>query len=585
MRTATPTRSRRADISPLLPQVTRERNSLLSAFYTQLHRPAHQLDQEQLWAAFANLVSYPDVIPALPRSLRPTSERMVGSDGQVDDTRRPIQLSEAELRKCFTALAKARPCTRVGLSRLLVVVELIARRRETLPAPSTGDDYERADPTERKLEELRGGGLGLRDEDWENLILFATTSWRTPRKTHEVPSATALLSQWERTNLSSDLLPPKPSKEMYNILLTVAARSRAWDLVEDLEERMKRDGVKHDSATVGARLRRGFERGAHIQTLWSMFEEGVVGHVVDQASSRSEGSGIKKRAGGDTTPLWNSILSVLSSRGHVEDARRVYDAMREGAPIDVGSLRPEQEGLHSPRSSNFVLPPPPNASTYLSMIKTYSTIGDLRTSLKILQDMVAPSPTAPAITNPPSVAAFTAIFKGFAIHGEPTEGHRVSPFDSRSLSSRPARIGNKRAQVQGAAILAALQRSPSRPQPVEASTTWTLPTLEVLFKAFISLTAPPLSPSFPHGGYRSAPQPRQLYYLVMAFDRVSSGDYELVLEKWEEVERVFGGSDSGWRGWVDGGRVGRMIGEMRRAVEERRRAEEKWRREMGIVDS
>lgn len=71
-----------------------------------------------------------------------------------------------------------------------------------------------------------------------------------------------------------------------------------------------------------------------------------------------------------------------------------------------------------------------------------------------------------------------------------------------------------------------------------------------------------------------------MYWALLAFDKLSGGDSELVMEVWEMLVETFGARrESGrpgrevWRGWMMDGRVGRRVEAHRVRVEALRERE------------
>lgn len=246
----------RANISPFLPLVTRERNFLLANLRHALHsrktprtsrrgRRASSLyqgrtegawDPDRVWNALARVLRYPDNVPTLPHSQLPSSTRspavldsplpsaaadragfftsaahnadqVANEHAEYENQdyvgRNKIDLSLPELRRAFTIFASATPRTRNGLNRLLVVAELIAnhpthanRRRRLLgSSASLPGLYATAEDGAHHQQQLHGGGVGLREKDWAALVLFVGANLRTARPDPEIKSALALFSQ------------------------------------------------------------------------------------------------------------------------------------------------------------------------------------------------------------------------------------------------------------------------------------------------------------------------------------------------------------------------------------------------------
>lgn len=536
----------RSSISPHLPLVTRERNFLLSLLRTQLYSATH--DPDVLWEALVKVLQYPSVLPSLPPSHFPSSER-APTDG-AEDPRRPIQLSLFELRRAFTVLSRAKPRTRTGLSRLLVLVELLAMRslRHLPPAP-VAEGVER----DREVGELRGGGIGLRSKDWVALILVAAGSYRSPRPTPEIASATSLFSQWARKHTRGDVS-PQGTTEMYNSLLRLAVKARSWGLFEGVEDRMRREQVSGDVHTVGIHLLKDDERGAHVETIWAKFERGFVRLDEDPANDGTRWTG-----------LWNTMLWILAKRGSTEDAMRMYLAMRVGKQVDLRTLAPRSEAGPEPTTSYWTPPPSPDLATYTMLIQAFAHRGDLNKALRIMRDQFTKSPPYHH-AYPPTLHAFTCLFRGFATYGSPPPSLHSFAFDPRLLSGDRV-SSNAIARTES---FSAFRRLAEGSSDAPQENVWTLAALQSLYNAFRALS-PPLDPSLalPFAGKRSAPTSKQLFWLVLAFEKLSGWDSRLVLRVWEEVEETFEEMDGqgGWKGWRIDKRLASRIRGHREALE------------------
>lgn len=477
----------KAVVAQFLPQDTRERNFLLSILRHQLHtvQPSHP---EDLWDALVRIIQYPAIRPELPWSHFPSSTRVLPHEeeayGVDSDARLRIQLSRAELFRAFTILASARPRTRTALSRLLVVVELIAiQSGKELPAA----EQRPSGPRGLEVGSLRGGGMGLRERDLRALMLFAGLSYRRPRAEPDTSSAMSLFSQWARTAEDGGRKGPlRPSIATYNALLSVAVKSKSWGLVEGIEDRIAKEGVRGNLRTAGLRLKVEDVRGSHIATLWARFED--IFARLDPSAPVT-----------DQIIVWNTILWPLAYRGFLDEAKAMYLAMRTGTRVDLATLAPRTELSPDHSSSRGILvdPPPPDDATYLCLIQALSHHGDLRGALEVTQVMVSGGQPSNA-----STAAFTYLFRGFTLHGlSPTSS---SPYELDPFSlSGPRTPSNSPSSVHDNRLFTSLRPSSSIPPP--DPTQWSLPALHRLFKAFLALPAPPRSAQAPYGGLRSAP--------------------------------------------------------------------------------
>ncbi|GAA5887182.1 hypothetical protein JCM5296_004549 [Sporobolomyces johnsonii] len=620
-------RNDRAQISPFLPLVTRERNHLLSLFRQSLNshsssrkRPRlplaakHRWNPDATWIALARVLRYPEELPDLPRSHFPSSTRSPrvdvdgpsslptstgtfdpsfparssATDDPEDDPtgRRKIDLSLPELKRAFTIFSSSRPRTRTGLHRLLILAELLARR-------SRNPDAQMAPGLDAAGEgagtELRGGGIGLKDKDWTQLILFVGANMRTTRPDPDAKSALALFSQREeqvrqlgrRTRGSGEGQAGEggsgATTRLYNALLHVAGRARMWELFEQVLQRMEETGVEPDAATFVERMTKEVQRGAPVDAVWSVFAEGLA-----RMLARS-GSGAAR----DSEGLWAALLWVLAKKGRMDEAMRIYGAMRTGKEANLDDFRPAS-AAHSPSPFNLasspspapistnltVRLPPPDERTYSALIQSFSHRGDLRAALLILTDMLSPASRASPSTVVPQPQHFHHLFRAFVLHGEAPyrPKQRGLDLDYTVLSGARARAKTTKAREESA--LAALGMRPGK-EPASTSE-FTLSALSALFTSFLDLAPPPpaLIPTLPFYGARTAPSEKTLFFALKAFEKLTGGDSEVVVEVWERLASKFAQEGEGWTGWRPGNRVEKLVGGHRERVEERRRKRE-----------
>ncbi|GAA5960783.1 hypothetical protein JCM21900_006871 [Sporobolomyces salmonicolor] len=618
----------RTQISPFLPLVTRERNYLLSLFRQSLNshssssrkRPRlppsakHRWNPDSTWIALACILRYPEEVPDLPRSHFPSSTRSprVDSDdpsslppctGAFDPSfparpsaleepdgdpigRRKIDLSLPELKRAFTIFSSSRPRTRTGLHRLLILAELLARRSRNRDAQMTfGLDV----GGEGAGTELRGGGIGLKDKDWTQLILFVGANLRTTRPDPDAKSAVGLFSQREeqarklgrRTSGGTDGQPGDGQSEtttrLYNALLHVAGRARMWELFEQVLQRMEETGVESDAATFVERMTKDVERGAPVNAVWRVFEEGL------RSMLARGGNGAEREAEG----LWAALMWVLAKKGRMDEAMRIYDAMRSGKETNLEDLRPASVAhstspvdlAYSPSPAPIspdltVRLPPPDERIYSALVQSFSHRGDLRAALHILKDMLSPASRASPSTVVPQPQHFHHLFRAFVLYGEAPYRPKQHGLDLDYTVLSGARARAKTTKASERSALAVLGTRPGK-EPASASD-FTLSALSTLFTAFLDLSPPPpaLIPTLPFYGARTAPAPKTLFFALKAFEKLTGGDSEVVVEVWERLERKFELEEEGWTGWRPGRRVERLVAGHRERVEERRRKRE-----------
>ncbi|BGP16329.1 hypothetical protein JCM10213v2_004331 [Rhodosporidiobolus nylandii] len=593
--------SPRTQISPYLPLHTRERSFLLSGLRQALYSRSSSLagrggrrtaargraqawDPNQAWVALARVLKYPEEVPQLPYSFFPSSTRApempAGYDepdpsAEPDSTgRTPIPLSIPELQRAFTVFATARPRTRNSLNRLLVVAELLARKKgAALSSPL--DDDRGADGEEAAVQKLRGGGAGLGAKQWSQLMLFAGRGLRSTTQS-DVQGALGLFSQYLQQHESqqrrrgrrargrpdvlwAEAASNEKQRKLFNTLLHLARRARMWELFEQIRGRMRDTGIEPDAATRVEEMMKEEASGASVETLWRVFQEGL-------EEERSE-DGRPARA------MWSAFVWVLGKRGLLEDAMRVYQAMRAGKEVPLASLQPAMDdALSSSTATSVVRPPPPGDRIFTSLIQACAYQGDLPSALRIVRDVAASrsSPSAPA--TPLSIRHFLPLFRAFAVFG---------------ASPSPSGIGINRTLLSGRGIsahaasrstspLAVLSSgsSPSLPSRTTSDENpFTLSALYSLFESYLALPPPSPSslPSLPFSGARTAPSAKDVYWILFAFDKLSGGESDAVLEVWDLLEARFGGSGAdGWRGWWQDKRLKRLVLMHRNRVEQLR---------------
>ncbi|KAL8281067.1 hypothetical protein RQP46_006425 [Phenoliferia psychrophenolica] len=558
-RTTFPRAERRTghDVAQFLPIITRERNLLLANLRHHLATPS-TAQGDRVWDALVQVVQYPAVRPSLPYSQVPSSSRP--EDDEDENARLRIKLTKPDLVRALAVFSAARPRTRAGLSRMLVVVELLAMRegKELPPAgprPADGRDFE--------VGTLRGGGAGLDSSQWRALISFAALSYRSPRPSPDASSAMSLFSQWSTATAAKGRAAGtlRPTVETYNALLTVAARSKSWGLVEGIEERMLKEGVRANARTVGIRMGMAADRGAHIDAVWTLFEEAYF--RLDSHSTEA-----------DRTVPWNSMVWHMARRGLLDDANAMFLAMWSGQAVDLRKLAPrtssgdpanEDAAIHS---SLVVKPPPPDIKTFVSLVQAFAFHGDLRGAMRVVELMLrsAATPTPRIKPCEPNIEVFTSLFRGFATHGSPPDAGPFS-FDAHLLAG-PRSRANADSTVRGGGLFPSLRTSPSPSSSSTSVTTspWTLAALHRLFTAFLAVPPPPKASSLPYGGQRTAPSAKQIFWVLLAFEKLSGGDSRLVLDVWDAVVAAFGArvddkhpDRSAWRGWMVDARVRRRV--------------------------
>ncbi|GAA5856824.1 hypothetical protein JCM8547_008861 [Rhodosporidiobolus lusitaniae] len=555
--------------------------------------------------------------------------------------RTPLTLSHPELLRAFTILSTSRPRTRTGLDRLLVVAELLAQSKGAVlpsPSPSEGDHGEGGGKTVR----LQGGGVGLPEKGWTQLLLFAGASLRTTRPEPDMKSVLRLFGQYLAASSSSSSAPAggrkregrriasKKKKQehlvLYTSLLHLATRARMFELFEQVRGRMRAVlGVEVGGVELAAEeFKLADARGAGVERLWAVFEGWVRAAAREKRGEQEgEGEGEERK----DKVLWELMLWALAKRGELEDAMRLYTARRTGEAVDLSSLRPSSLSSSSsvtnplllpltvslPSHPFLVLPPPLTDASYTALLQSFSYRGDLHGALRILRDLLSQSQSRSSSRSRlpgyvhPSPHHFLPLFRGFAAFlssdSNPSRDKdlalaQLSLTLEKGARSTVGAFAASSSSGRGAGALAVLAKpSPSpavRKKPSSSSSSaprnahanpWTPSSLSLIFHSFLSLSPPPSSSS--PSTHSAAPSGKTLFWLLLALSRASknNNEAEVVLGAWEAVEEKFG-REGGKEGWERGGRgKGRGLGDKRvermvRALRDRKEEERgRWEEE------
>jgi len=464
------------------------------------------------------------------------------------------------------------------------------------------------------LRGLHNAGGTIKTWEWNLLLDCVGKGWRRPRQEH-FRAALALLAQMRLGSSSiggvgaggaarkptvvggsggwdSAALALEPDIFSYTTLLAHAVRTRAPAAVRHAAQLLQRAGLAP---------------GVHAHTAMLCF----FARCGDLAGVRDTLFRLRQRAGvGLEQVPFNAALWAFAYNGRVDIAQAMYRVVRarvgegggrmrwlgmeegEGGAADgVGRGEREWDGeeelvaqLESALAERemVVIAPEvvPDVATYHILIQAYAYHGDLRACLETLADMLsAPAPSPPLSYShdnerqqhaeqqeaqgnqgqlTASLAAFRAIFLGFARHGvaphtspspPPTRSHNHHPPTDNSgetldtPTSMPTSTRNR-------------SRSRSRSRSSHWDSTrrndsdneWTLTTLEALFSQFLEL--PRDTPL--HEG--------TLFWLMRAFELTSGDDSVALRRVFERVENRFGVSASSltYGGVNRRGRLGRI---------------------------
>ena len=225
------------------------------------------------------------------------------------------------------------------------------------------------------------------------------------------------------------------------------------------------------------------------------------------------------RDGGFTLEIHevNSIIWAFARNEHLEVAEAIYRVLRNNAYVngsDDGTFDGADEGIAATvkfldEMEKIVIPPTvvPDSVTYTTLVQSYAYQGDLTRSLQILTDMLSsPDPLATwkgeagvKARFQPVMQIYRALFLGFYRHGVgPTGRAARHPSHHRSRGIDGPKLD------------------------------WNLRNLYALYKRFLELPAD------------QKPRERTLYWLIMAFEKCSGGNYWKMREVWMALERKWG---------------------------------------------
>ncbi|GAA5986627.1 hypothetical protein JCM5350_008323 [Sporobolomyces pararoseus] len=609
------TRSDQEEVSPYLPQITREKNFLLSQFRSNLHSHSHSHSHshlsrssssrlrnrrnttsnrsiEQTWLNFVKLLRYPsEELPILPQSHFPTSTSTTAREGEESGRSDNNQIESSlfslkELHELFRIFSKSRPKTRNGLHRLLIVTELISRHH---PPPSSPSSHEGVIGSTS----LQGGGRGLSNREWNQLFSFVGKSMRSVKPDPEIKSVLALYSQSQQSINSSSRSSSGSREElkMYNTLLDLAQRSRMNELFDQILEKILEKRIRGDGATFSIRMKRESDRGTGQDLLFKLFKQGL--------ESTVGGKRFKKQS---RKVLWNCLVWSLAKKGDFEKVEKIYKAMKNRE--EVTGLGGEEESSLS--LSSFGRPPLPDFSCYSSLIQAYCHYGQLKKSLLTMYEMIHLGRYSPTPQH------FHQLFRAFVRFGESPPHHRGSgrggyeeldwislrgiKYDNRDKSFNSSSSSSPLSTVLLSKSQSSSSRrsssSSSKPQVVvvegkDEKNEFNLSTLQTIFESFLSIQ-PPLPSSSSSStkqvfqGERTSPKPQTIYFLLKAFSKLGSfenepeillGIYDLVEKKFtnknNEIEEGNSGSKRKWKGWKMDKRIEKLVKDLRLRVEDR----------------
>jgi pentatricopeptide repeat protein len=209
----------------------------------------------------------------------------------------------------------------------------------------------------------------------------------------------------------------------------------------------------------------------------------------------------------------NSIIWAFARNEHMEVAEAIYRVLRSNIDADDSVF----DGIDEQAAAgakfldeveNIVIPPTviPNGITYTTLIQSYAYQGDLTRTLQIFADMLSSSDpiltwkgeVGAATRFLPVMQVFRAIFLGFYRHG-------VDP-----MRPVPHHRGHHRSRGNHEGL------------------DWNLDNLYAIYKGFLELPAD------------QKPGDKVVYWLIMALEKCSGGDYLRMREMWTTVEGRWG---------------------------------------------
>ena len=305
-----------------------------------------------------------------------------------------------------------------------------------------------------------------------------------------------------RANLDQESIPTHnnltPDVYSYTTLISHAARTLSPQALEHARSILNSSGIVPNRVTLLAQL--------HLHT----YHNQMYGFRRTIAEIRDRGF---------TLDIYgvNSIIWAFSRNEHLEVAEAIYRVLRNnvdgGGPGD-SMFEGGGEGIGATvkfldEVENIVIPPKmvPNRITYTILLQSYAYHGDLARSLQVLADMLSsPDPVATwkgedgAVSRFPAVMQiFRALFLGFYRHGvDPTASAAHQPGQHRSGEGH------------------------------ETGLEWNMDNLYPIYKGFLELPT------------NRKPEDRAVYWLLLAFEKCSGGDYRMVREVWTALEGRWG---------------------------------------------
>lgn len=356
------------------------------------------------------------------------------------------------------------------------------------------------------LATLRRTGGRVYIWEWNTLIDCAGKQWRKTSLTdyraaldilNDMKTPPHLLDRstsddpvipFPRPSPQASWAPVKPDATTYTVLLSIAVRSKQHAAIRHALKLLRLSGFSPTRYT-------------HLIMLAFYARTNQLSEV-RSTLRRMQQQGVEVSLVGLNTCIW-----AFSSNGRMDLAYLIYRVLRHNVAPETGSKADEvAAAARYLKDTEWLDIPPnliPNQAVYTSMIQCSAYQGNMVQALHVFADMLSmPSP------HPPSLAAFRAIFLGFYRHG-------------RKLG--PANFtGNLT----------------TREQHLPELSSWNLENLKLIFKAFMDLPE----------GYKL--NGRIVYWIIVAFGRLSGNNPTVMHDVWEQLEGKYG------RNW--GGRLARV---------------------------
>ncbi|EGO01605.1 hypothetical protein SERLA73DRAFT_103500 [Serpula lacrymans var. lacrymans S7.3] len=219
----------------------------------------------------------------------------------------------------------------------------------------------------------------------------------------------------------------------------------------------------------------------------------------------------------------NACIWAYAQNRQIDVASTIYRVLRNNFVPEVNAGEHDiDEAINYLYDVEGIIVPKdviPDEITYTAMIQSLAYHGDLMRALQVFVDMLSSPNLEPnAVFSEesgqpqlyrPTLAAFRGIFIGFVRHGRKPCLRKTPP----TLAFRLGSFGDS-----------------------TSSELWDLNNLHVIFKTFLDLPAD------------SQPSERVIYWIMIAFGKVSGDDPGKLRKIWSQLEKKFGG---GWGGRLE----------------------------------